>query len=113
LRDDQQQAADALIAHDSGILDAATGFGKTGVAASLIAERQLNTLVVVPNRESLAQWGTQLSAILAFDAPHSIGQIGGGKQRASGVVHIATGQTGMRDKQRGLLARYGALILVS
>ncbi len=111
LQDDQQQAVDALIAHDSGILDAATGFGKTVVAASLIAERQVNTLVVVPNRELMAQWITQLSAILAFDAPHSIGQIGGGKQRASGVVDVATVQTVMRDEHWGLLARYGALIL--
>ena len=111
LHGDQQHAVEALLSHDSGILDAATGFGKTVVAASLIAQRQVNTLVVVPNRELLAQWVAQLSAILAFDEPHSIGQIGGGKQRANGVVDIATVQTVIRDKHRGLLARYGALIL--
>ena len=101
---------EALLSHDSGILDAATGFGKTVVAAALIAQRQVNTLVVVPNRELLAQWVTQLSAILAFDEPHSIGQIGGGRQRASGVVHIATVQTVMRAEHRDLLDTYGALI---
>ncbi|MDA8195159.1 MAG: DEAD/DEAH box helicase family protein [Thermaerobacter sp.] len=111
LQADQQQAVEALLPHDLGILDAATGFGKTVVAASLIAQRQVNTLVVVPNRELLAQWVAQLSAILAFDEPHRIGQIGGGKQRASGVVDVATVQTVMRDEHRDLLARYGALIL--
>jgi len=51
------------------------------------------------------------AAMLAFDAPHSIGQIGGGKQRTNGVVDIATVQTVMIDEHWGLLATYGALIL--
>ncbi len=47
LTTEQQAAVDALLAHDTGVLAATTAFGKTVVAARLIAERNTNTLVLV------------------------------------------------------------------
>lgn len=47
LRPEQQQAADALLQHETGVLAASTAFGKTVVAAYLIAQRQVNTLIIV------------------------------------------------------------------
>src|SRR5260370_33046412 len=47
LRPDQQAAAQALLAHDTGVLAATTAFGKTVVAAWLIAQRGVNTLILV------------------------------------------------------------------
>jgi hypothetical protein len=45
---EQEVAAEALLAHDSGVLSATTTFGKTVVAAAnLIARRNRNTLVLV------------------------------------------------------------------
>jgi len=41
----QQQAADALLQQEIGVLSASTAFGKTVVAAYLIAQRKVNTLV--------------------------------------------------------------------
>ncbi len=41
LRPEQQRAADAILSHDTGVLAAATAFGKTVVAAKIIAERKV------------------------------------------------------------------------
>jgi len=43
LRPEQKAAAEALLTHDMGVLSATTAFGKTVVAAWLIAERGVNT----------------------------------------------------------------------
>jgi len=53
LRPEQKAAAEAMIAHDMGVLSATTAFGKTVVAAWLIAERGVNTLVLVHRRQLL------------------------------------------------------------
>ena len=45
LRDEQATAAEALLAHDDGVLAATTAIGKTVVAAHCIARRAVNTLV--------------------------------------------------------------------
>jgi superfamily II DNA or RNA helicase len=47
LRHDQQLAAKALLDYDTGVLSATTAFGKTVVAAYIIAKRMVNTLVLV------------------------------------------------------------------
>ena len=64
LRPDQEAAGRALAAHDTGVLAAATAFGKTVVAAWLIAERAVNTLVVVHREQLLQQWMDRLSEFL-------------------------------------------------
>jgi hypothetical protein len=46
LREDQELAAQAMLKHDCGVLSAATAFGKTVIAARLIAERKTNTLIM-------------------------------------------------------------------
>ena len=55
LTTEQQTAADALIAHDTGVLAATTAFGKTVVAAKLIAERNANTLLHAMRPHSLSR----------------------------------------------------------
>lgn len=50
LRPEQENAKNALLRHETGTLAATTAFGKTVVAASIIAERKTNTLVLVHRR---------------------------------------------------------------
>ena len=67
LRDQQQIAADALLAHDNGILSATTAFGKTVIGAYLIAERKVNTLILVDKINLLSQWLDRLNEFLIVD----------------------------------------------
>ena len=70
-------AVDALVPHDIGVLAATTAFGKTVVAARMIAERGVNVLVLVHRRQLMDQWVERLGAFLNA-APGMIGKIGGG-----------------------------------
>jgi len=47
LRPEQNSAAEAMLRHDTGVLAATTAFGKTVVAAWLVARRGVSTLVLV------------------------------------------------------------------
>ena len=51
LRDKQIQAVQAVIAYDDGVVCAPTAFGKTAVAAWLIANRNVSTLVLVHRQQ--------------------------------------------------------------
>ena len=66
LRPEQKAAAEAMLAHDTGVLAATTAFGKTVVAAWLIAQRGVNTLVLVHRRQLLEQWVERLSTFLGM-----------------------------------------------
>ena len=108
---EQQSAAEALIAHDTGVLAATTAFGKTIVAASLIAERNRNTLVLVHRQQLLDQWVARLRAFLDID-PDRIGVIGGGKKRPTGVIDVAIMQSLVRKGEvSNLVADYGHLVV--
>ena len=95
LRAEQKAAADAMLAHETGVLAATTAFGKTVVAAWLIARRGVNTLVLVHRRQLLDQWIERLSAFLDMPAK-SIGRIGGGQTRPTGLLDVAVIQSLVR-----------------
>ena len=111
LTPEQTAAADALLAHDTGVLAATTAFGKTVVAASVLADRGTNTLVLVHRRVLMDQWIERLGAFL--DLPDSdIGRIGGGKRRSTGVVDVAVIQSLVDgDEVNDVVADYGHLIV--
>jgi superfamily II DNA or RNA helicase len=50
LTKEQETAVTALLEHDNGVLAATTGFGKTVVAAAMIAARKITTLILVHRR---------------------------------------------------------------
>ena len=111
LTSEQQSAADALLAHDTGVLAAATGFGKTVVAASVIATRGVNTLILVHRRQLMDQWIAQLRAFLGLSAS-AIGRIGGGRRKPRGLVDIATIQSLERGKAvDDIVGEYGHLVI--
>ena len=111
LRPEQQIAVNAMLAHDTGVLAATTAFGKTVVAAWLIAHRGVNTLVLVHRRQLLDQWMERLSSFLELPK-NAIGQIGGGRDRASGMLDVALiqslGRKGVVDDRVG---GYGHVIV--
>lgn len=98
----QDAAVRAFGAHDIGVLSAATAFGKTVVAASIIAKRNVNTLVLVHRRELMDQWKERLGTFLDMDPKH-IGVIGGGKERRTGYIDIAVIQS---LNQKGIIKEY-------
>ncbi len=111
LRPDQQAAADAMLAHDTGVLSATTAFGKTVIAAWLIAQRGVNTLVLVHRRQLLEQWLERLSLFLGLPV-EAIGRIGGGRKKPTGALDVAIIQSlvrkGVVDDRVG---EYGHLIV--
>ena len=111
LRPEQRTAAVAMLAHDTGVLSATTAFGKTVIAAWMIARRGVNTLVLVHRRQLLDQWVERLSSFLGLP-PSAIGQVGGGRDRANGSLDVALIQSlrrkGVVDDR---VAGYGHLIV--
>lgn len=61
LSQEQQQAVEAILQSDSGILQAPTGFGKTLVAMNVMVARNTNTLILVQNKVLLKQWQQQIA----------------------------------------------------
>ena len=111
LTPEQHVAADAVIRYDMGVLAAATGFGKTVVAASVVASRGTSTLVLVHRLQLMDQWIAQLAAFL--DLPRSsIGQIGGGKRKPCGLVDVGVIQSLVRRGEvDDIVADYGHLVV--
>ena len=108
---EQAAAANALLQHDTGVLAATTAFGKTIVAASLLASRRASTLVLVHRLQLMDQWSARLGAFLDLPAS-AMGQIGGGKRKPTGVVDVAVIQSLVRgDEVDDIVADYGHLIV--
>jgi superfamily II DNA or RNA helicase len=111
LRPLQLEAVSNVIQHDEGILCAPTAFGKTAVAAWLIAKRKVNTLVLVHRQQLLDQWHERLAMFLNLPAK-AIGQIGGGKVDRTGHVDIAVIQSLHRKEEvKDFVAEYGQVIV--
>lgn len=111
LRPDQEQAASALLAHDTGVLPAATAFGKTVVAAWLIAQRGVNTLVVVHREQLLQQWVGRLAEFLDIGKDR-IGRLSGRRKKLTGAVDVALMQSLVKKGEvDDRVADYGFVIV--
>ncbi len=108
---EQAMAARDLLAHDVGVLAATTAFGKTVVASWLIANRAVNTLVLVHRRQLQDQWVERLSTFLGLP-PKAIGRIGGGRKKPTGSLDVAIIQSLVRKNLvSDLVGNYGHLIV--
>lgn len=129
LRDEQPLALRHLLQHDIGILSGTTAFGKTVVAIKLIAEKKVNTLILVDKISLVSQWRERLSEFLTVNEtlPEEpvttppkkgrkkkksvIGQIGGGKNALSGIIDIAIMQSLSRQGEvKECVKNYGLVI---
>jgi superfamily II DNA or RNA helicase len=130
LRDEQPLAIDQLLSHDIGVLSGTTAFGKTVVAIKLIAERKVNTLIIVNRASLVSQWTKRLMEFLAIretlpatDADGEkrrgrkkirtvIGQLGQGKSILGGIIDIALMQSlGRMGEVKELVKNYGMIIV--
>jgi len=111
LRLDQEAAVASMLGDDFGVLCAPTAFGKTVTAAALIAQRQTSTLILVHRTELLKQWQERLQSFLVADKG-SIGVIGGGKSKPTGLIDIAVMQSLSRKGEvLPLVENYGQVII--
>jgi superfamily II DNA or RNA helicase len=107
----QQEAARALLLHDTGVFVAPPGVGKTVLGTYLVATRARNTLVLVHRQPLLDQWVAQLSMFLGVEEKE-IGQIGGGRRKPNGRLDVAMIQSLVRrGSVDDIVASYGHVIV--
>lgn len=128
LRDEQPLALDQLLKHDIGVLSGTTAFGKTVVAINLIAERKVNTLIIVDKVNLVTQWKKRLTEFLTINEAlpevievktkgrkkvnSTIGQLGAGKDNLSGIIDIAVMQSLNRmGEVKDCVKNYGMIIV--
>lgn len=131
LREEQPLALNKLMKYDNGILCGTTAFGKTVVAIKLIAEKKVNTLILVDKVSLVSQWKESLSKFLTINEALStaevaegekkrgrkknrsiIGQIGHGKNAPGGIIDIAIMQSVNRmGEVKDCIKDYGMVIV--
>jgi len=111
LRSTQEEAVVKVTPYDDGLICAPTAFGKTAVAAWLIAKRKTNTLVMVHRQQLLDQWRERLAMFLEIPIDE-VGQIGGGKTKRTGSIDVAVIQSLHREREvKDFVAEYGQVIV--
>lgn len=109
LRPEQLLAGKTMLTHDNGILSAAPAFGKTVVAIWMIAQMNVNTLIIVHRRQLMEQWLERLNYFLN-DA--ELGQIGAGRDKRTGKIDVAIIQSlNHKGKVKELVKDYGMIIV--
>lgn len=67
LRESQIPAVETMLENETGILHAATAFGKTVVCCDMIARRGISTLILVDRADLMNQWIKRLEEVLDID----------------------------------------------
>lgn len=126
LYEEQQRAIESLEAHRCGTLYATTAFGKTVTAAALIAQKKVNTLILVHTKALLDQWRERLEEYLSTDFQSEQQTKGSGRRKKfqqfgalsstentlNGKIDIALLQSCMSDNEVKQLVRdYGMVIV--
>ena len=127
LFDEQQKAVEVMLKYDYGILSAATAFGKTVVGAYLVAERKVNTLILVHNKEIMNNWTEDFEKFLNIDEPlpdyktktgriktrkSIIGKMYGGHNSVTGIIDVVMiSSLGKPGEINSLVKNYGMVIM--
>ena len=127
LKIQQDLAAQRLLAFDNGILSAATAFGKTVVCSYLIAQRKVNTLILLESTDLILQWEEELNRFLVIDEEPPeyktktgrvkkresvIGTLQGGRDAMTGIIDIAmVGSLYKKGACHEKLNSYGMVIM--
>lgn len=127
LKTSQIPAVEELGKYTTGILNAATAFGKTVVCCNMIARKHLNTLILLQSSSLLEQWITALNNFLVIDeqlpeyqTPSGrtkvrktlIGRLQGAHDSTTGIIDIAmVGSLCKKGEFHRRLKEYGMVIL--
>ena len=127
LKESQIPAVEALLEKETGILNAATAFGKTVVCCNVIAQKKVNTLILLQSSALLEQWESALEKFLQIDeelpeyeTPSGrkkrrksvIGKLQGAHDSTTGIIDIAmVGSVCKKGEFHKRLKEYG-LVLV-
>lgn len=126
LREEQDTAIASLMAHNTGVLNGTTAFGKTVTAIGLISKRKVNTLILVYTKALLEQWKSRLEEFLDIDyveehtshkrgrkiAFSPFGTLDSNGNRLHGMVDIVLIQSCFDDKEvRPFVRDYGMVIV--
>lgn len=127
LRENQKKAISELLPFDTGILSAATAFGKTVTCSGIIAEKKISTLILLESSALVEQWEKSLSKFLSIreELPeyHTktgrtkkrkilIGIIQGSKDTSTGIIDIAmAGSLFKKGEPHPRLREYGMVIV--
>ena len=120
-------AVEKMLAHETGILSAATAFGKTVVCSYLIAARKLSTLVLLESSSLIEQWQEALAKFLMIDEElpeyqtasgqtrkrkSIIGKLQGAHDSMTGIIDIAmAGSLYKKGEFHPKLQEYGMVIV--
>ena len=127
LRKSQVPAVEKMLQHDTGILNAATAFGKTVVCSKLIAERKVSTLILLESSALMDQWADALQDFLdiqeelpEYQTPSGrirkrksvIGRIHGAHDSSTGIIDIAmVGSLCKKGEFHPRLQEYGLCLM--
>ena len=124
---EQYDAVRSLTGFDTGVIAAATGFGKTVVGSYLISERKINTLILVHTSEIMQNWITDLERFLDVDEEYPqyttktgrvktrkslIGRLTGSHNSMTGIIDVAmVSSLGSGDTINPFVKEYGMVIM--
>lgn len=127
LREAQAVAAEKILEHETGILSAATAFGKTVVCSYLIAARKVSALILLESSSLVEQWHEALAKFLIIDeelpeyqTPSGqtrkrksiIGKLQGAHDSMTGIIDIAmAGSLYKKGEFHPRLQEYGMVIV--
>ena len=127
LRPEQDKALKELIRYDNGILHAATAFGKTVVSSAIIAQKKINTLIILESSALIEQWKEALEIFLnineglpAYETKTGrvrkrkslIGTLQGAHDSMTGIIDIAmAGSLCKKGKYHKMMNEYGLVLI--
>lgn len=127
LREEQKDAMNEMLKFDNGILHAATAFGKTVVCSAIIAEKKVNTLIILESSALIEQWKESLEKFLDIDEElpeyktktgklkvrkELVGKLQGAHDSMTGIVDIAmAGSLCKKGEFHNFLNQYGMVLV--
>ena len=127
LRPEQDKALKELIKYDNGILHAATAFGKTVVGSAIIAQKKINTLIILESSALIEQWKEALEKFLNINEglptyetktgrvrkrKSLIGTLQGAHDSMTGILDIAmAGSLCKKGKYHKMMNEYGLVLI--
>lgn len=127
LRPEQDKALKELIRYDNGILHAATAFGKTVVSSAIIAQKKINTLIILESSALIEQWKEALEKFLNINEGFPtyetktgrvrkrkslIGTLQGAHDSMTGIIDIAmAGSLCKKGKYHKMMNEYGLVLI--